>query len=263
MTSGYPTWLDLMTDDVDDAKRFYGELFGWTFDDQGADFGHYNTISCDGELVGGLMTTKMRADGPTEEPSGPTTWTIYLQTADIAAAVEQLEGVGAQLLMGPMEIADHGTQAYIIDPAGAYLALWQPNRMPGMVPSEDPGRPIWFETLTKDYDAALPFYRDVLGWDVVPMDMSETGSPNRYATNGAGADASAGICEVSHLPAEVPSFWRPYFSVADADATVAKAAELGATVDSEPMDSPFGRFAQLRDPQGAIFMVNQNPVIGG
>jgi len=44
-------------------------------------------------------------------------------------------------------------------------------------------------------------------------------------------------------------------AVADCDATVAKARELGATVTNEPMDMPIGRFAGLIDLQGASFTV--------
>ncbi len=47
------------------------------------------------------------------------------------------------------------------------------------------------------------------------------------------------------------------FAVADCDATVARARELGATIMFEPMDMPIGRFAGIIDPQGAPFMVMQ------
>jgi len=47
------------------------------------------------------------------------------------------------------------------------------------------------------------------------------------------------------------------FAVGDADATVAKARELGASVVAEPMDMPIGRFAGLIGPQGAWFKVMQ------
>ena len=60
----------------------------------------------------------------------------------------------------------------------------------------------------------------------------------------------------AQMPEKVPSFWQVYFAVADADATVAKAQELGATVMMEPMDAPgIGRMAALIDPQGAGFSV--------
>ena len=47
------------------------------------------------------------------------------------------------------------------------------------------------------------------------------------------------------------------FAVADCDATVAKAKELGATITYEPMTMPIGRFAGMVDPQGASLSVMQ------
>ena len=48
--------------------------------------------------------------------------------------------------------------------------------------------------------------------------------------------------------------WLPYFAVDDADATAARARELGAQVVMGPEDLPnVGRFCLLQDPQGAMF----------
>jgi predicted enzyme related to lactoylglutathione lyase len=57
----------------------------------------------------------------------------------------------------------------------------------------------------------------------------------------------------------VPPHWSVCFAVADCDAIVAKARELGATITYEPMDMPIGRFAGIVDPQGAAFSVMQGP----
>jgi hypothetical protein len=54
--------------------------------------------------------------------------------------------------------------------------------------------------------------------------------------------------------ASIPSMWTPYIGVDDTDACYAKAQELGAETIVEPMDVPtVGRFAILKDPQGAVF----------
>ena len=57
----------------------------------------------------------------------------------------------------------------------------------------------------------------------------------------------------------VPPHWAVYFSVADADAAVSRASELGATLSMPAKESPYGRFAGLLDPQGASFYVIQPP----
>jgi hypothetical protein len=55
----------------------------------------------------------------------------------------------------------------------------------------------------------------------------------------------------------VPNHWHVYFGAADADATAARAAELGGSVLVEPFDTPVGRMAVLGDPQGAVFSIIQ------
>ena len=54
-----------------------------------------------------------------------------------------------------------------------------------------------------------------------------------------------------------PNHWHVYFGVADADATVAKATELGGSVLVPPFDTPVGRMAVIADPQGAVFSIIQ------
>jgi predicted enzyme related to lactoylglutathione lyase len=57
------------------------------------------------------------------------------------------------------------------------------------------------------------------------------------------------------FPPEVPPYVYLYFTVEDCDAAVSKATDRGGVLRFGPMDSPFGRFAALSDPQGASFSV--------
>ena len=56
-------------------------------------------------------------------------------------------------------------------------------------------------------------------------------------------------------PADLPPHWLAYFAVADTDAVVDKAKQLGGSVLVPPMTIEPGRFAVLADPQGAVFAV--------
>jgi predicted enzyme related to lactoylglutathione lyase len=60
------------------------------------------------------------------------------------------------------------------------------------------------------------------------------------------------------MPAHIPSYWMPYFQVANCDASSAKVKELGGSIMVGPQDIPnTGRFAIASDPQRAIFAVFQ------
>jgi hypothetical protein len=60
-------------------------------------------------------------------------------------------------------------------------------------------------------------------------------------------------------PDAARSFWNTTFEVADTDAAVAAAVELGGTVTVPPAEMPYGRFATLEDPFGAELSLIARP----
>ena len=79
--------------------------------------------------------------------------------------------------------------AVIVDPGGAAIGIWQPGTHKGFGVHERVGTPGWFELHTRDYDAAVDFYRDVFGWDThTASDTPEF----RYTTLGEGEGSSPG-----------------------------------------------------------------------
>ncbi|MDX1380917.1 MAG: hypothetical protein R3233_07340, partial [Xanthomonadales bacterium] len=73
-------WHDLVTDDVPAARRFYGRLLGWEFEDsQRPGGGDYTLIKAGGRYLGGIV---QRPDGPGEDYSR---WLPYLSVADVDA----------------------------------------------------------------------------------------------------------------------------------------------------------------------------------
>lgn len=266
VVEGGPIWIDLSTHDIDAAVTFYREMFGWEVVDSGPEYGGYRMIVADGKTIGGMMSSLMSPDGPTDEPQSPTAWTVYLYTADIASVSERTAQAGGDVILPPMDVGPLGRMACVTDPAGAFVGLWQPGEFTGMEAVAGPGLSCWFECMTKDFDTSLAYYRDVLGWDVHWMGQSDEGSPAhvreepadnpfRYVTHG-GDDGVAGLCDASPwLPEGVPSYWRLYLGTTDTDAALDRIRALGGSVLDGPMDSPFGRLATVTDPQGAQFQI--------
>lgn len=240
---GEPIWIELFTPDTDAATAFYGGLFGWTARDAGEEFGGYITFERDGAQIAGCM----RNDG-----QGVSSWNVYLESNNAADTVEMARANGGQVVLEPMQVADLGHMAMVIDPAGAAVGVWQPIEMPGISVRGEVGAPAWFEVLSTDYDAVIPFYANVFGWDT--HTMSDT--PDfRYTTLGEGHGALAGIMDASGFLGGRPSHWNFYIEVADTDAALATAKELGGSEVMAPDESPFGRLATIADPSGIPFMV--------
>jgi hypothetical protein len=77
-----------------------------------------------------------------------------------------------------------------------------------------------------------------------------------YTTFKNGEVPAGGMMQITPDMGPSPSHWNIYFAVADCDATVAKNAELGGGKIMGPNEVPgVGRFAILKDPQGAVFSV--------
>lgn len=248
--TGTPCWIELFTTLPDDAAAFYRSLFGWEQVSAGEEFGGYRNFLLDGSMIGGCMTN-------TTPDAIPNVWSVYLESPDAAATVESARAAGMHIAVEAMPVADLGTMAMVSDPGGAMVGIWQPGTHHGIGTLGEPGTPGWFELHTKDYEPTVDFYRDVFGWDAHTA-ADEPGF--RYTTYGSGENQRAGIMDASgFLPDEVPSHWAVYFTVADADATIAHAVELGGSVVMAAEDTPYGRLATLADPTGALFKLLQPP----
>jgi len=117
------------------------------------------------------------------------------------------------------------------------------------------GRFLWYELMTTAPDAAIPFYKKIVGWGLLPWDQD----PSYRMFTAGGTPIGA----VMNLPAEAkqmgaPPHWMFYVAVPDTDATVRQAQAMGARAYVEAMDIPsVGRLAVLADPQGATFAILQ------
>ena len=241
---GAPCWVDVFTSDPDATRAFYGELFGWTSESAGDEYGGYVNFAKDGVPVAGCM----RSDGTTGVPD---TWTVYLATPDADAAVAAAAANGGQVHLPAMDVMELGRMAMVADPGQAAIGIWQPGLHKGFGVLAEAGAPSWFELHTRDYDAAVAFYRTVFGWNT-HVASDEPGF--RYTTFGEGDAALAGIMDATgFLPEGVPARWSIYFGVDDTDKALGTIVDLGGTVVQPAEDTPFGRLATATDPTGARF----------
>lgn len=248
--AGAPCWVDLLSSDPDRARAFYGDLFGWRSESAGEEYGGYVTFSKDGAPVAGCMAN----DG---QSGAPDAWTIYLATDDVKATVDAAQVNGGLVLLAPMDMMELGRMAMVADAGQAAIGIWEPGLHAGFGVSGEPGTPSWFELHTRHYDASVAFYQRVFAWEThVAADEPEL----RYTTLGEGDASVAGIMDASaFLPDGVGAQWSVYVGVVDTDAALAKATDLGGSIVQAAHDSPYGRFAQVADPTGALFKVITTP----
>jgi predicted enzyme related to lactoylglutathione lyase len=242
---GTPNWVDLQTSDQDAAKAFYAGLFGWTYDDQPMPQGPVYSMA----MLGGHPVAAIAPQSPELAAAGaPPMWNTYLAVNSVEDAVAKVEAAAGKVAMAPFDVMDAGRMAFVLDPAGAGVALWQANQLIGATLVNEPGTVIWNELITTD-PGVVSFYTDVLGLTTSTMDMGG-GAYTLFEADGQ----MVGGTTAPPMPG-VPNHWHVYFAVADADAAVAKVTELGGTVIAEPFDTPVGRMAVVSDPQGSVFSI--------
>jgi predicted enzyme related to lactoylglutathione lyase len=245
---GSPCWVDLGTSDIARAKDFYSQLFGWTSMDTGDDFGNYHILSKDGVPVGGMMQM------PEDQAEQGSAWTIYFGVENAAETIEKATAAGGQSLFEPIAVGDLGTMGLLFDTTGSAVGIWQPNTFNGFGLWGEAGAPCWFELMTRDIDGAATFYSTVFGPEVVDMDMGLDAPA--YKTLNVDGDEKGGLFDMNGVvPDEVPPYWSVYFGVRDLDEAVRFVREQGGEIITEPADSPYGPWATVSDPLGAVFVL--------
>jgi uncharacterized protein len=238
-------WVDLGTTDVEEAKAFYGGLFGWEFGERpGGDGAGYTLCRLRGRDVAGIHR---------HDPAEGLGWASSIAVDDLEAATARARELGAAVLAEPFEVGGAGRTAVLRDPAGAVVSLWQAGGHAGAELVNEDGTWTWNELTAADLDAAKRFYGELFGW--VSEDLP---GPIRRTSFTLGELLVGG----GHVPApgEDPApRWGVSFWVPDADQAARQAQELGGTMLLPPMDIPIGRFTILADPRGAVFTASAVP----
>ncbi|WP_306327441.1 VOC family protein [Streptomyces venezuelae] len=129
--------------------------------------------------------------------------------------------------------------------------------MPEVTTPYATGTPCWVELRSKDQQASLDFYRELLGWQGKPG-PDELGGLAVCELNGK---AVAGIVP---LTASDATGWTTCLASTDADATQKAITAAGGTILIPAVDvGDRGRALLAADPQGAVFGVWQPGTLSG
>jgi len=241
-------WRDLMAKDVGAAKKFYGDLFGWRFEDTKRGGRPYVLARSGSTLVAGIVDVRANAD------SGPQ-WLSYMEVADVDKSVAQVRSDGGKIFIEPRDLPS-ARVSVIADPQGAPLGLAQLKRD---VP--DPATPtqnqfFWQEYLAKDAAQALTFYKSLAGYDSSITD-SRLGIEYHVLRK---TRARAGLFQLPATTVGVEPNWLPYVLIDDPAALAARVAGLGGRVilPAAP-ERRNGSLVVIADPGGAPLALQKYP----
>lgn len=268
---GVPCWADTTQPDPEAAAEFYGELFGWDFEDvmpPGSD-AKYLEARIRGERVAAISS------GGPEAPE-TAAWNMYVWTDSADDAAARVREAGGAVTTEPMDVMDAGRMATFTDAEGAAFGVWEPGEHRGAAVVNEHGAVNFNDLNTRDLGAAKSFYATVFGWEAATMDggfemwalagygdllerinpgtrerMRELGAPEGFE------DAVASVVPLGDDRPDVPAHWGITFGVDDADRAAERAEALGGKVVSPPMDLPWVRMTVITDPQGATFTASK------
>lgn len=245
--TGKFVWLDLLTEDVQGAKKFYGGLFGWTFESFDDD-GIYTLIRHKGKPMGGIFYTDQLKD------ESESRWVTYLSVPDVDQATKLITDRGGKVHVKPVNYPDRGRLSIVSDPQGAVVAFLDSSSGDPQAGDLEVNQWMWNELWTTDVKKASDIYQELVGYEKEKYDEVEGQTYYLMKRDGR---YRAGIVR---LPWEgVEPNWLPYVLVEDPAGIAAKASDLGGKVLLSPQSVVHSGSAVIADPSGAAFAVQTRP----
>ena len=110
------SWFELMTTDVGAAKKFYNDLFDWSFQDMPMENMDYSVVKVAGEDAAGIMPM------PPDAGEMPPAWGIYLTVDNVDETAKKAKALGGKVLIEPRDIPEVGRFCVLQDPQGAWFS---------------------------------------------------------------------------------------------------------------------------------------------
>jgi len=115
-------WNELMTRDVVQAKKFYAETLGWSFDQMPMPGGGTYWIAKMGdEFVGGIFDIR----GP-DYAGVPEGWMPYIAVDDVDARAKKAVAAGAKIMKPAFDVPNVGRIVILQEPGGAGIGWITP-----------------------------------------------------------------------------------------------------------------------------------------
>ena len=115
-------WNELMTRNVEQAKKFYAETMGWSYDAMPMPGGTTYTIAmADGKPTAGIFDI----NGP-EYKGVPESWMPYIAVDNVDERVKKATKAGAKVMKPAFDVPNVGRIAILLEPGGAGIGWMTP-----------------------------------------------------------------------------------------------------------------------------------------
>lgn len=240
-------WHDLITNDVAAAKRFYGPLMNWSFEDSerpGVGGSYTLIVSASGQYVGGMVPLDDPDDG-----DDYSRWLSYYAVPDVDAAAAAAVDAGGEILVHPRELGTVARVAAVRDPDGAVVGLATSRAgYPIDQLAIGQGEIAWNELVAAQPAEAAAFYAGLVEGAV----REEARSGGVYRFLYAEGKQRAGV--MLRPNESLAPLWLTYFGTADSAAASAQVERLGGKVLLAPEPAiRNGSISLAEDPTGAVF----------
>jgi predicted enzyme related to lactoylglutathione lyase len=127
-------WNELVTHDVEGAKKFYKAVLGWTVEEMPMPSGQkYNVVKVNGKPACGIMARTASAEKDEDEgeggeegeegEEGESQWMAYVHVNDVDAVVAKVDAAGGEVIQPCFDVPGVGRIAVVADSTGAVIGI--------------------------------------------------------------------------------------------------------------------------------------------
>ena len=241
-------WADVGCSDLVQMKKFYGQLFGWSFKDIHHEGNMVYSIAYIAEL-GGYQDSSVVALAPRQNREQASKWELYVLVENLENTIDKLDNTEGRLVLPSMDVMDAGKMAACEDAQENRINLWQPTSHYGAQVLNEKNSMMWFELITNEIESVSKFLQSMFNWSV--QHTSVDGEHYWFIWM---EKVLIGGIHTKLNETGGKTGWIPYFKVDDIDKYIRNCEELGGTIVFGPKSVPdLGSYAIATDPESNIF----------
>jgi predicted enzyme related to lactoylglutathione lyase len=237
-------WADLFVNDVERARRFYEEVFGWEWRVLTREPLHYGLLYSDGEAIAGVAHKNAPAGH-----SNYGRWVHYTSVEDVKKTGSAIVAKGGEELLAYRNYADRGEFAIYSGPHREVFGIIHSS-------SGDPGDDqapigdwIWWQLFTHDVNGAVDYYQSLFGFEAKEYKESPEFLAVDLLTHG---QVRAAIGPLPDDPQATPTLIG-FIRVEDMTGTLEKLVAAGGEVLLKPNPEILpSDLAVIADPLGSL-----------